>query len=84
VIADPELRRPVQETFAWLTARLAGLLTEGRANGELDAGLDPIATATALVAVLQGGYVLARAANSAEVYAHAIDGALGLFAGLVR
>lgn len=59
VMADPELRRPVEETFAWLTDRLAGLLAEGHANDELDAGLDSAATATALVAVLQGGYVLA-------------------------
>jgi TetR/AcrR family transcriptional repressor of nem operon len=84
VIAHPELRRPVEETFAWLTDRLAGLLEEGRATGELAAGLDPVATATALVAVLQGGYVLARAAGSAEVCALAVDGALGLLAGQAR
>ena len=84
VMADPELRRPVEETFSWLTDRLAGLLAEGRATGELAAGLDPAATATALVAVLQGGYVLARAADSAQVYARAIDGALGLLASQVR
>ncbi|MFD8095069.1 TetR/AcrR family transcriptional regulator [Streptomyces malaysiensis] len=84
VMADPDLRRPVEETFAWLTDRLAGLLAEGRANGELDAGLDPVATATALVAVLQGGYVLARAADSAEVYTRAMDGALGLLTAHVR
>jgi len=83
-MADPELRRPVQETFAWLTGRLAGLLAEGCANGELDAGLDPAATAAALVAVLQGGYVLARAADSAQAYTRAIDGALGLLATQVR
>lgn len=78
VMADPDLRRPVEETFAWLTDRLAGLLAEGRANGELDARLDPLATATALIAVLQGGYVLARAAASADVYARAVDGVLAL------
>jgi AcrR family transcriptional regulator len=84
VMADPELRRPVEETFAWLADRLAGLLAEDRAKGELDAGLDPAATATALVAVLQGGYVLARAAASAQVHAQAVDGALALLAGYVR
>lgn len=84
VMADPELRRPVEEIFAWLTDRLAGLLAQGRENGELDAGLDPVATATTLAAVLQGGYVLARAACSAEVYAQAVEGALGLLAGHVR
>jgi TetR/AcrR family transcriptional regulator, transcriptional repressor for nem operon len=80
VMADPELREPIRQTFAWLTARLTELLAEGRANGEFGAGLDPAATATTLVAVLQGGYVLARAAGSAEVYAQAVDGALGLLA----
>jgi TetR/AcrR family transcriptional repressor of nem operon len=81
VMADPDLRRPVEETFAWLTGRLAGLLEEGRATGELDTGLDPAATATALVAVLQGGYVLARAAGSPDVFAQAVGGALGLLSG---
>ncbi|GLY87667.1 TetR/AcrR family transcriptional regulator [Actinoallomurus iriomotensis] len=84
VMSDPDLRRPVAETFAWLTDRLATLLAEGRANGELDARLDPAATAGALVAVLQGGYVLARAAGSPEAFAQAVDGAVGLLAGHVR
>ncbi|MEV1178959.1 TetR/AcrR family transcriptional regulator [Nonomuraea sp. NPDC049784] len=84
VMDDSVLRRPVEETFAWLRARLAGVLAEARSQGELDTALDPAATATALVAVLQGGYVLARAAGDAEVYAQAVDGALGLLAGHVR
>ncbi|MDR0344174.1 MAG: TetR/AcrR family transcriptional regulator [Nocardiopsaceae bacterium] len=84
VIADPHLNRPVEDVFGWLTDRMAGLLAEGRENGELDARLDPAATAAALVAVLQGSYVLARAAGSAPVYTLAIDGALGLLAGHVR
>jgi TetR/AcrR family transcriptional regulator, transcriptional repressor for nem operon len=80
VMADPDLRRPVEETFGWLRARLAGLLEEGRARGQLAASLDPQAVATALVAVLQGGYVLARASGSADTYRQAVDGALGLLA----
>ncbi|MEU4832926.1 TetR/AcrR family transcriptional regulator [Streptosporangium sp. NPDC023615] len=78
VIADPALRRPVEETFAWLRDRLAGILAEGRDRGELAATLDPAATACAVVAVLQGGYVLARAAGSAEPFTQAVDGVLGL------
>ncbi|CAM4327059.1 TetR/AcrR family transcriptional regulator [Nocardiopsis rhodophaea] len=78
VMADPRLRRPVEETFAWLTGRLAELLAEGRANGELDAGIDPAATAAALTAVVQGGYVLARATGSANVFTQATDSALAL------
>jgi TetR/AcrR family transcriptional regulator, transcriptional repressor for nem operon len=80
VMADPDLRRPIEETFAWLRARLAALLDEGRGHGEFTPSLDPEATATALVAVLQGGYVLARAAGSADTYRQAVDGALGLLA----
>ncbi len=80
VMADADLRKPVEEFFGWLTGRLAELLDEGRAAGDLDAKLDPLATATALVAVLQGGYILARAAGSPDVFAKAVDGALGLLA----
>ena len=79
-MADPDLRRPVEETFGWLRARLAGLLEEGRAHGELGPSFDPEAIATALVAVLQGGYVLARASGSADTHRQAVDGALGLLA----
>ncbi|OXM52293.1 TetR family transcriptional regulator [Amycolatopsis thailandensis] len=78
VMADADLRKPVEDAFGWVTGRLAELLEEGRAAGELDASLDPLATAIALVAVLQGGYVLARAAGSPDVFAKAVDGALGL------
>lgn len=80
VMADPELRSPVEETFGWLRARLAGLLQEGRAHGELTSSLDPETVATALVAVLQGGYVLARASGSSDTFRQAVDGALGLLA----
>jgi TetR/AcrR family transcriptional regulator, transcriptional repressor for nem operon len=80
VMADPELRRPVEDSFAVVRRRLAEVLDEGRANGELDPSVDPAATATALVAVLQGGYVLARAADSADTYTQAVEGILALLA----
>lgn len=78
VMADPVLRVPVEETFAWLRSRLAGVLAEGRRTGEFGPALDPDATAATVVAVLQGGYVLARAAEDAEVFAQSVDGLLGL------
>ncbi len=80
VMADPALRAPVEETFGWLCTRLTEVLTEGRNNGELAATLDPADTAAAVVAVLQGGYVLARAAGSTEPFARAVDGLLNLLA----
>ncbi|MFF2778494.1 TetR/AcrR family transcriptional regulator [Streptomyces sp. NPDC058052] len=80
VMADPALRAPVDETLAWLRTRLAGLMAEGRERGELDAALDPRATAATVVATLQGGYVLARAAHSVQPFDQAIAGVLGLLA----
>ncbi|MEU2549033.1 TetR/AcrR family transcriptional regulator [Streptomyces roseolus] len=80
VMADPVLRAPVDETLAWLRERLAELLTEGRERGELNAALDPRTTAATVVAVLQGGYVLARAADSVQPFDQAIAGVLGLLA----
>jgi len=80
VLADQELRRPVANAFAAVRARLAAVLADGRENGELDPSVDPAAVATTLIAVLQGGYVLARAAGSADTYAQAVEGALGLLA----
>jgi TetR/AcrR family transcriptional repressor of nem operon len=80
VLADPALRRPVAGAFAAVRDRLARVIDEGRGNGELDPSLDPAATAATLVAVLQGGYVLARASGSREAYALAVEGALALLA----
>ncbi|MFF1615139.1 TetR/AcrR family transcriptional regulator [Amycolatopsis sp. NPDC058278] len=78
VVADPVLRAPVDETFTHLRARLAEVLGEGRDAGELPAALEPAALAATIVAVLQGGYVLARAANSPEPFDQAVSGVLAL------
>ncbi|NJP43889.1 TetR/AcrR family transcriptional regulator [Streptomyces sp. PRB2-1] len=80
VIASPELRAPVQETFGWLTGHLAAVLAEGVASGELHPGLDPEDTAAMIVAVVQGGYVLARAAGSQQPFDAAVRGAVALLA----
>jgi TetR/AcrR family transcriptional regulator, transcriptional repressor for nem operon len=80
VIADPVLRRPLEETFDWLRSRLARVLAEGRERGELARDLDAATTAATVVATLQGGYVLARAAASAEPFEQAIRGILALLA----
>jgi hypothetical protein len=78
VMADPALRAPVEETLGWLRTRLAQVLDEGRAAGEVDPRLDPSTTATTIVAALQGGYVLARACGSTEPFDQAISGVLAL------
>ncbi|GAA1689384.1 TetR/AcrR family transcriptional regulator [Kribbella yunnanensis] len=78
VVADPELRAPVDETFTWLRGRLAEVIAEGKQNGEFAATIDPDRLAATIAAVLQGGYVLARAADSTEPFDLAIQGLLEL------
>jgi AcrR family transcriptional regulator len=78
VMADAGLRAPVRETFDWLRGRLAGIVAEGVAAGELAADLDPAETAAAIAAVVQGGYVLARAADDPDAFHQAIRGTLAL------
>ncbi|HEY3483508.1 MAG TPA: TetR/AcrR family transcriptional regulator, partial [Streptomyces sp.] len=50
------------------------------AAGELRPELDPADTGAALAAVVQGGYVLARAADSQEPFDQAVRGATALLA----
>ena len=78
ILATPALRAPVDETLAWLRARLAQVVQEGIDRDELAPALDAQAAASAIVATLQGGYVLARAAGTAEPFDHAITGILAL------
>ena len=78
VMATPALRAPIEETFAWLRARLAAVVQEGVDHGELESAVDPASAAAAIVAALQGGYVLARAADATEVFDHAVTGILAL------
>ncbi len=78
IIANPQLRAPIEETLAWLQSRIATVLAEGQANGELTAEVSPQLTSSMICAVLQGGYVLARGENSTQPFMDAIEGALQL------
>jgi TetR/AcrR family transcriptional regulator, transcriptional repressor for nem operon len=83
VMTDPELREPIEETFRWLRAELARVLADGQTAGELNPALDAEATAATVIAVLQGGYVLARAAGDEAgpaAFDQAVAGILGLLA----
>lgn len=41
---------PVDETFEWFRGRMAGVIAEGQARGELDTALNPAETASTIVA----------------------------------
>lgn len=83
VVENPELRQPLDEMFGWLQGRMTEVLAEGQRRGELAAGLDPAAIAATVAAVVQGGYVLARAADDTAPFDAAVRGALSLLAAQV-
>ncbi|MFE7662680.1 TetR/AcrR family transcriptional regulator [Streptomyces celluloflavus] len=83
VVHSAELRQPLDEMFGWLRGRIAEVLAEGQRRGELPAALDPAATAAAVAAVVQGGYVLARAADDPAPFDAAVHGVLALLAAQV-
>ncbi|WJY30052.1 TetR/AcrR family transcriptional regulator [Streptomyces sp. P9-2B-1] len=80
VIASDALRAPVDETIGWLRGRLAEILQEGLDRGDLTPGLVPGEVAAAVVATVQGGYVLARASGSTAAFDSAVRGLLSLLA----
>ena len=81
---DPEvagidaLHQPVERTLAWLRDRVAEVVVEGQRAGDLAVDLVAVDVAATIVAVLQGGYVLARAAGDPEPFDAAVSGILTL------
>ncbi|MYR84248.1 TetR family transcriptional regulator [Streptomyces sp. SID685] len=75
VVADDQLRAPAGEFFTWLRQRIAGVLAEGVRDGELRPDTDPEATASLVVATIQGGYVLARAQQDQAAFRQATEAA---------
>ncbi|MGW5614106.1 TetR/AcrR family transcriptional regulator [Streptomyces sp. NPDC003877] len=80
VMASAELRAPVDETLDWLRRRIAALVEEGCAQGQFAAALDGEEIAAAVVATVQGGYVLARASGSPAAFDAGVRGLLCLLA----
>ena len=79
-IEDEELRLPIGAWLEYAEAKIAAALEEARAAGQLRAGADPGELALALTAVVQGGYVLARAHKDPAAMHRAIAGAMSLLA----
>ena len=72
------LRAPVDAAIARIRERIAGLVEEGKAQGQFAAGLDAGEIAALIVATVQGGYVLARASGSPEAFDAGVRGLLAL------
>ncbi len=84
IVSRPELRKPIETTLLWLQERLAEVVAEGQASGELPKTISPRQTASMISAVLQGGYVLARGEKSEAAFGEAVDGALALLGAITR
>ncbi|MEO8966320.1 MAG: TetR/AcrR family transcriptional regulator [Solirubrobacteraceae bacterium] len=80
VIADEVLREPLEDTFAWLRTRLSDLIAQDQERGDLDRGVAPEQLASMICAVVQGGYVLARAQQSVEPFQEAATGMAAMLA----
>ncbi|RJK94855.1 TetR/AcrR family transcriptional regulator [Vallicoccus soli] len=80
VVADASLREPIDEVFSGTLQRLAAVLREGQAAGEVRADVDAGQVAAALLSVLQGAYVLARAHQDPARFTAAVEGVLALVA----
>ena len=75
---DPMLLAPVARAFAQVHVSWVKVLREAVAAGELREDLDPERLAHTLMAVLQGGYVLAIAQQDPGLFNEACAGALDL------
>ncbi|MBN9113545.1 MAG: TetR/AcrR family transcriptional regulator [Pseudonocardia sp.] len=76
-----DLRATLDDAFRTWQSYLAAGLRRLQEHGELDLGADPCELAAGIVAVLQGGLILAQVAPDAEPLRAALDLAL---AGLAR
>ncbi|MGA5358135.1 TetR/AcrR family transcriptional regulator [Streptomyces purpurascens] len=80
VIGSDDLRAPVEETLDWIRGRLAAIVEEGKEQGQFVPSLDGEEIAAAVVATVQGGYVLARASGSPAAFDAGVRGLLSLLA----
>ena len=78
VIASPELRAPIEETLLRLRNRVAQVVEEGQQSGEFDTSMSPQRIAATVIATVQGGYVIAKAAQDEQLFDDAIEGLVDL------
>lgn len=77
-IEHDELRGPVKAFFDAIHTHLTRKLLQAKDEGALPEQVNPEHLAVSLLALIQGGAVLARAYQDEERYVKAIDGAIAL------
>ena len=78
IASNARLRKPLDDTFLWLQARLQIVIEEAKVAKEVAADVNAAEMAAMLIATIQGGYVLASAAGSPEPFHRAVRGAIAL------
>lgn len=78
VVESPALRSEVEQMFGWMCERIASVVAQGQASGEFPSDIDANAVGATVVAVVEGGYVLARGQNDPDAFAAAAKGAVAL------
>lgn len=80
VLAEPGLRSALSAVFTSLAELLEDVVREGQEDGSLPRRLDAKATAAALIAVVEGAFVTARATGTQSTADAATAGVLALLA----
>ncbi|MFQ5508532.1 MAG: TetR/AcrR family transcriptional regulator [Leptospirillia bacterium] len=83
-MGEPQVREPVAEYLIHLEGCLVEALAEALRGGDLKSGTDVEAVAEALIACVQGGYVVARAQGDPDVLQSTLNGARVLLEGVTR
>ena len=84
VVADDDLRRPVDDALRRVRDALTDVLRTGQRLGELEDTVPADELASTVLATLQGGYVLARAEQDEQAFTSAVRGVLALLRAQVR
>lgn len=72
-VSDEDLRRPLEQYFAYIERRLTEELEKAQRAGELKLTVRAQSIARVVIAVMQGGYTLSRAFNAEERFSETID-----------
>ena len=78
VLSQGSLRHPISSYFRYTEQEIASALEQAQREGTLSETINVTEVAAMLVAVVQGGYVLARALQDPQQMEQAIGGALAL------
>ncbi|WBB69543.1 TetR/AcrR family transcriptional regulator [Micromonospora sp. WMMD812] len=84
VLESAVLQDVVATTFDQLRAHIVAVIRDGVNNDEFSRGVQPADLADTVLAVVQGGYVLARAAGDPAPFDRAVRGALAMLEHLRR